>query len=75
MKYIIAILAVTLFTGCFYQKVDQTDILKAEAFCKEHKGLNYINSHFIGDEWGSCIDGTGVDLGKYKLLPVPPIKD
>ena len=60
-------LSLPLLSGCFYQVTDQTDILKAEQFCKDHLGVKDIIVSAIGGEVVSCIDGTGRDLVSYKL--------
>lgn len=58
MKTKLLILAASvMLSGCFYQSVDASDLLKAEHFCKNHRGILSISSTVFGDEHITCIDG------------------
>ena len=45
-------------TGCMYQSVDITDIMKAEQFCKGKGGVKEIDALFTGHENVFCINGS-----------------
>ena len=58
MKKLMSLLSLAvLLTGCIYQTVDKTDLLKAEHFCKDKGGVMKIASAFIGSERIYCLRG------------------
>ena len=45
-----------LMQGC-YQVADNSDIIKAQHFCKNLGGVNYVRIDFIGQELIRCMNG------------------
>ena len=60
-------LSLPLLSGCLYQVTDQTDILKAEQFCKDHLGIKDIVVSFGGTEDVHCVDGNSINMDIYEL--------
>jgi hypothetical protein len=76
MKKVICGIIVVLMgfsvTGCFYQRVDKTDLLRAEYFCEGRLGVKDILVDFLGNETVTCVNGelSNLRFVKYKLLIV-----
>lgn len=58
-----------LMTGCMHQTADETDILKALAFCKERGGIKHIKIEFSGNEKAICTNGDSTYLDGLTLSP------
>ncbi len=63
------LLAVLMLQGCFYQMVDQTDILKAQEFCSKQNrgGVKEIRTDVLGAEKLTCINGDSIFGSVVKL--------
>ena len=64
-KLIIVSLSLLTLSGCYYQKVDKTDILKAEQACSGKGGIVYIHAFSLGSEYVACLDGTYKNITKH----------
>ncbi len=51
-----------VMTGCLHQNADETDILKALAYCRERGGIKHIRIEFSGNEKAICTNGDGIYL-------------
>lgn len=56
-----------LLSGCFYQKLDNTDIKKALHYCEGVENIKETNSTAFGDEYVTCTDGARTHLMEVKL--------
>jgi hypothetical protein len=61
MKLLFILMSTVLLSGCIYQSVDYKVIKAAEVLCKEHGGVNYINSDFTGAYSSRCANGQYVN--------------
>jgi len=57
MKKLLVLLFLLIFSGC-YQRIDTSEIKKAECFCKDKGGVLYIDEVFIGYTDIVCMDGS-----------------
>jgi len=64
MKFILLAL---LLTGCVWQKVDVTDVMKSEQACKNLGGFKTIRAVFDGVEKVECTSGDIINLENITL--------
>ena len=67
MKILFLLFSIVILQGCWYQKVDITDIKKAQQFCKSRGGVKYIRIDWEMTEVVFCINGEDKRLGSVKL--------
>jgi len=69
--FLIPLLAL-LMSGCIYQVVDITDILKGQQYCADRHGLKLIEESFAGNGFIECVNGDRAYAVEVDLLPTVP---
>lgn len=59
-------------SGCIYQVVDITDILKGQQYCADRHGLKLIEESFAGNTVLECVNGERTFTTKVDLVPIVP---
>ena len=65
MKKLLAIIILSILSGCGYQSIDLVEIKKAEEYCKDHKGLREIKEWFNQETIFKCYDGSKIEEDIY----------
>ncbi len=58
MKQLLIVALAISLTGCFYQVANNTDLRKAEYFCKGVENIAELQIDAAGSEEVACIDGS-----------------
>lgn len=67
MKHLLILTLTVSLTGCFYQVANNTDLRKAEYFCKGLENIDELQINAAGTEHVSCIDGSKEFTGNINL--------
>jgi len=67
LKALASFITCFALTGCFWQTVDITDIMKAQQFCKDKGGIKEIDAVWTGQEHVYCVSGHINKTYKIKL--------
>ena len=67
MKTILAIIFATILTGC-YQRINITEIMKAEKYCSDKLGVLEITEHAVGVTRVHCVSGDSDSASLVSLL-------
>ena len=68
IKYIVITALAIALSGCVYQTVNSNDWRKAEFFCKNKAGVEYVVSTFAGDVTIHCNNGDSAYKHNVKEL-------
>lgn len=68
MKQLLIVTLTISLTGCFFQSANNTDLRKAEYFCKGVENIDEIVIAFDGRERVQCMDNTSAKTDEIKLL-------
>lgn len=58
MKHLLILTLTVSLTGCFYQAANNTDLRKAEYFCKGLENVDNLQINAAGTEHVLCVDGS-----------------
>ena len=55
-------------TGCVYQTIDSTDVLKSNQFCADKGGVKRVKITFVGIDSVTCLSGDRSLLKPISLI-------